>query len=168
MPLLSSREVLRLKIKSLPKAEIKVLAFLLRVSSKGSVEDLCTRILESTPDGGIVDQHIKLAFKKNIERRQKTLSDADLKNELMKVEAVKWGVVQGQLDQKIQMKYVRPTPIYAELLKHVEESLVDEVRNYVVRSWFNHWTTRTRSLFQFEIRLHFVFGNSDTPRSRKY
>jgi hypothetical protein len=103
MPLLSSREVICRKIKSLPKAEIRVLAFLLRVSSEGSVDALCTRILESTPDEKIIDQHIKLKYSEKIAKRKRDISsDEDLKSELMKVQAVKWGVVQGELDQKIQ------------------------------------------------------------------
>lgn len=143
MPLLSPSETLRGKIKSLPVPEIKKLAALLRISSKGNGEDVSTRIVESNPDGRLVDQYIRLKYAEVIEcRRRNVISDADLRIELMSIPLVKWGVVQGQLDQKIQAHYVRPTPRYAELLKRVEDSLVDEVRNYVIRSWFNHWTTR--------------------------
>src|SRR5882762_8612259 len=141
MPLLSSREALRLKIKSLKVPEIRILATLLQVSSKGNGEAVCTRILESNPDERVVDQYIRLKYAEGIENRQKVIiSDAELRSELMSVPSVKWGLVQGQLDQRIQRQYVRPTPKYAELLSRVEDSLVDEVRNYVIRSWFNHWT----------------------------
>src|SRR5204863_448084 len=139
MPLLSSSEVLRLKVKSLRLAEIRVLASLLRVSSKGSVEALCARIVASAPDERTINQYIKLEYSERLKKRRRNISDEDLKSELMKVQAFKWGVVQGQLDQKIQREYVRATPIYRELLTRVEDTLVGEVTNYVICTWFNHW-----------------------------
>jgi hypothetical protein len=36
---------------------------------------------------------------------------------------------------------VRKTARYGELLKRVEDTLVDEVTNYAIRAWFNYWTT---------------------------
>jgi len=59
----------------------------------------------------------------------------------MKIETFSWGVVQGQLDQKIQTEYVRRIVRYEDLLNNVKAKLHDEVTNYVICTWFNHWTT---------------------------
>jgi len=59
----------------------------------------------------------------------------------MKIETFSWGVVQGQLDQKIQTEYVRRIVRYEDLLNNVKAKLHDDVTNYVICTWFNHWTT---------------------------
>ncbi len=59
----------------------------------------------------------------------------------MKVKTFSWGVVQGQLDQKIQAEYVRRIVRYEDLLSSVKAKLHDDVTNYVICTWFNHWTT---------------------------
>ena len=59
----------------------------------------------------------------------------------MKVKTFSWGVVQGQLDQKIQSEYVRRIVRYEDLINSVKARLHDDVTNYVICTWFNHWTT---------------------------
>ncbi|OPX17466.1 hypothetical protein BXT86_06395, partial [candidate division WOR-3 bacterium 4484_100] len=48
---------------------------------------------------------------------------------------------QGQLDQKIQAEYVRRFVRYDDLLNNVKAKLHNDVSNYVICTWFNHWTT---------------------------
>lgn len=48
---------------------------------------------------------------------------------------------EGQLDQKIQTEYVRRFVRYDELLNNVKAKLHDDVTNYVICTWYNHWTT---------------------------
>lgn len=79
------------------------------------------------------------------------ISDEDLKEELMKVKTFSWGVVQGQLDQKIQAEYVRKIIRYEDLLNSVKAKLHSDVLNYVICSWFNHWTT---ALIEEHISAH--------------
>jgi len=74
-----------------------------------------------------------------------------LKKELMKVKTFSWGVVQGQLDQKIQAEYVRRFVRYEHLLNNVKATLHDDVTNYVICSWFNYWTT---VLLEEHISIH--------------
>jgi len=76
-----------------------------------------------------------------INPRRAIISDEDLKRELMKVKTFSWGVVQGQLDQKIQAEYVRKFVRYDDLLNNVKAKLHDDVTNYTICTWFNHWTT---------------------------
>jgi hypothetical protein len=59
----------------------------------------------------------------------------------MKVKSFSWGVVQGQLDQKIQTEYVRKFVRYDDLVGNVRGRLHDEVTSYVICTWYNHWTT---------------------------
>jgi len=59
----------------------------------------------------------------------------------MKVKSFSWGVIQGQLEQKIQAEYVRVFVRYDELLGRVKARLHEDVTNYVICTWFNHWTT---------------------------
>ena len=51
------------------------------------------------------------------------------------------GLEEGQLDQKIQAEYVRRFVRYDELLNNVKAKLHDDVTNYVICTWYNHWTT---------------------------
>lgn len=50
-------------------------------------------------------------------------------------------MVQGQLDQKIQSEYVRRFTRYNDLLESVKARLHEDITNYVICTWFNHWTT---------------------------
>ncbi len=59
----------------------------------------------------------------------------------MKVKEFKWGIVQGQLDQKIQNEYVRKFVRYNDLIESVKNKLHPDITNYVIATWFNHWTT---------------------------
>lgn len=51
------------------------------------------------------------------------------------------GCGQGQLDQKIQTEYVRRIVRYEDLLNNVKARLYDDITNYIICTWFNHWTT---------------------------
>jgi len=69
----------------------------------------------------------------------------------MKIETFSWGVVQGQLDQKIQAEYVRRIVRYEDLINRVKAKLHDDVTKYVICTWFNHWTT---VLIEEHISIH--------------
>ncbi len=69
----------------------------------------------------------------------------------MKVKTFSWGVVQGQLDQKIQAEYVRRIVRYEDLLNGVKARLHDDITKYVICTWFNHWTT---VLIEEHISMH--------------
>jgi len=69
------------------------------------------------------------------------ISDEDLIKELHKVRDFSWGVVQGQLDQKIQTEYVRKIVRYDDLIKNVKSKLHNDVTSYAICTWYNHWTT---------------------------
>jgi len=70
---------------------------------------------------------------------------------MRKVEEFSWGVMQGQLDQKIQAEYIRKFVRYNDLLNGVKSKLQDGVTKYVICTWFNHWTT---VLIEEHISMH--------------
>lgn len=141
MPLLSPKEVLNLKLNSIPKEQLKTLAFSLSLSGQGSAADIIKELITTNPDEEYVNQFIKNEYAKRVEKRRARISDEDLQHELKKVNEFSWGVVQGQLDQKIQSQYVRQIVTYDDLISSVAAELHDEITNYVICTWFNHWTT---------------------------
>lgn len=151
MPLLGQKEVLNLKLSCIPLPQLRILASDLCVSNKGKATDIIKEIWESQPDEQIVNEFIKKRYAEKIQERRENISDEDLKKELTKVEDFSWGVVQGQLDQKIQTEYVRRIVRYEDLLNNVKAKLHNDVTNYVVCTWFNHWTT---VLIEEHISIH--------------
>lgn len=141
MPLLSQKDVLNLKLNTIPAEQLKKLAKQFSLDDKGSATELIKRIFEIGPDEQIIDAFIKDGYSKKIQKRREIISDTDLKNELNKVNSFSWGVVQGQLDQKIQSQYVRKIVTYESLLDNIKAQLHDEVTSYAICTWFNHWTT---------------------------
>lgn len=141
MPLLSQKEVLNLKLSCIPLNLLKILALNLNITSVGSTSEIIERILERNPNEKVIDEFIKQKYSERVQMRRILISDEDLKKELLKVETFSWGVVQGQLDQKIQAEYVRKIVRYEDLLRSVEAKLHSDVTNYVICTWFNHWTT---------------------------
>ena len=144
MPLLSRKEVLNLKINSIDRNNLKLLAQSLEISVKNKtrtkiIEDIMS--ISSSIDIALIDNFIKSKYDEIIKNREKQISDNDLKLELSKVKTFSWGIVQGQLDQKIQTQYVRKYVHYNELINIVKSKLHSEITNYVICTWFNHWTT---------------------------
>lgn len=137
--LVSKRELINLKLNSLRVKELRELAESLGIDSKGKASDLIKRLID-VPEGKI-DNFIKLKYQEYVEVRRRIISDEKLKQELMKVKEFRWGVVQGQLDQKIQTEYVRRFVRYNDLIEGVKNKLHDEITHYVIATWFNHWTT---------------------------
>lgn len=146
MPLLSKKEVLNLKLSSIPlkSGYLKELALNLGIKEQGSKTDLIKEILKISSEENIeerIDIFIKQKYLERINQRRSIITDEELIQELNKVKTFSWGVVQGQLDQKIQTEYVRKFVRYDELLENVKNNLHKDVTNYVICTWFNHWTT---------------------------
>jgi len=121
--------------------QLRELALSLKISDAGNGAELIKRLLTHSISENVVDRFIKQKFTEIIRERRAVISDDDLKGELAKVKSFSWGVVQGQLDQKIQAEYVRRFVRYEDLLKNVKLRLHGDVTNYVICTWFNHWTT---------------------------
>ena len=137
--LVSKKELINLKLNSLRAQELRELAESLGIDSKGKASDLIKRLIDVPEEK--IDEFIKLKYQEYVEERRRIISDEELKQELMKVEEFRWGVVQGQLDQKIQTEYVRRFVRYNDLIEGVKSKLHDDITHYVIATWFNHWTT---------------------------
>lgn len=151
MPLLSPKEVLKLKLTCINVPLLRDLAQDLGVNNTGTGAEIIKRILRQGVSADIIDRFIKEMYSERTEERRAIISDEDLKKELTKVKDFSWGTVQGQLDQKIQSEYVRVFVRYDELLRNVEAQLHSDVTNYVICTWYNHWTT---VLIEEQISIH--------------
>jgi hypothetical protein len=141
VPLFSQKEVLNLKLSAIPAPMLQDLANQLGVSPTGTAAQIIKRILATGQDEETVNRFIKQMYLQRIAERRNLISDDDLKQELFKVKTFAWGIVQGQIDRKIQSEYVRRIVRYDDLVKSVRSKLHDDITNYVVCTWFNHWTT---------------------------
>ena len=151
MPLFSYKEVLNLKLSSIPVNELRELASNFGINKKGSKTEIVKRLMSYSLDVKQIEYFIKNSYIKRIEDRRLLISDEDLKKELTKVKNFSWGVIQGQLDQKIQTEYVRKIVKYEELINTVKGKLHNDITNYVICTWFNHWTT---VLIEEHISIH--------------
>jgi len=141
MPLLSAKEVKNLKLSSIPLGGLRIFAKMIGQDNRGSVTDIIKRLIDIADIDSKVDAFIKQQYALKIEERKAIISDDDLVQELHKVKEFSWGVVQGQLDQKIQAEYVRKIVRYDDLINNVKSKLHNDVTSYVICTWYNHWTT---------------------------
>ena len=141
MPLLSVKEVRNLKLSSIPLEKLKEFAVNLGQNNIGSAADIIKRLIDIQNIDSKIDTFIKQQYSLRIKERKSLISDEDLIKELHKVKDFSWGVVQGQLDQKIQAEYVRRIVRYDDLISNVKAKLHNDVTSYVICTWYNHWTT---------------------------
>ncbi|PIY88478.1 MAG: hypothetical protein COY73_03765 [Candidatus Nealsonbacteria bacterium CG_4_10_14_0_8_um_filter_37_14] len=139
MMLVSKKELTNLKLRSIKSDDLKQLAGTLGIDAKGAASNLIKKLI-NIPQNKI-DEFIKGKYQAQIKERQKLISDEALKQEVLKVKKFRWGVVQGQLDQKIQTEYVRRFVRYEDLINGVKSKLHDDITHYVIATWYNYWTT---------------------------
>ena len=133
-------EITKLKLNSIPVPDLKQLALSLGVVSHGKQNEIVARLVNK--DTTKIDSFIKEKYRVRVAKRQEQeISDEDLITELNKVASIDWGVVQGQLDSKIQREYVRKYAKFNPLMGGVKSRLHREITNYVIASWYNHWST---------------------------
>ena len=147
--LVSEKELANLKLKAVKADDLKELAASVGVESKGSAGDLIKKLIDLPQNK--IDAFIKTKYQLQVRERQKMISDNELIKEVQKVTDFNWGVVQGQLDQKIQAEYVRKFFRYQDLINGVKSKLHEDVTSYVIATWYNHWTT---VLIEDHIGLH--------------
>jgi hypothetical protein len=147
--LVSEKELTNLKLKAIKADDLKELAASVSVEPKGSAGDLIKKLIDLPQNK--IDSFIKTKYQSQVKERQKLISDSELVKEVQKVTDFNWGVVQGQLDQKIQAEYVRKFFRYQDLINGVKGKLHDDVTSYVIATWYNHWTT---VLIEDHIGLH--------------
>ena len=138
------------KLNTVPVPDLRELAGSFNLERSGRQGHIIDRLVDQ--DQARIDAFIKRKYREKVAaRRENLISDADLLAELSRVEGIDWGVVQGQLDGKIQRDYVRVCTRYDELLGRVRAQLHGEITNYAIASWYNHWST---VLIEDHISLH--------------
>lgn len=141
MPLFSPKEVRNLKLSSIPLEKLRGFAQAVGQDKRGRATDIIKRLIDISGIDSQIDEFVKQQYALRIKERRTVISDEDLIKELHKVEDFSWGVVQGQLDQKIQAEYVRKIVRYDDLIGNVQSKLHNDVTSYVICTWYNHWTT---------------------------
>jgi hypothetical protein len=141
MPLLSIKEVRNLKLSSIPLPKLREFAESLHQNNRGNATEIIKRLISLQNIDSKLYDFIKKQYNERIRERKDLISDEDLIRELHKVKDFSWGVVQGQLDQKIQAEYVRRIFRYDDLINRVKAKLHNDVTSYVICTWYNHWTT---------------------------
>lgn len=141
MPLLSSMEVLRLKLETLGLPYLRELCVRMGLNKRGNSSELIKRVLANAPDASTIDQFIKEKYLAIVKEREALITASELRAEVGKVKEFSWGIVQGLLDNKIQAQYVRSHVRYDDLIRDVRQQLHDDITSYVICTWYNHWTT---------------------------
>ncbi|HPK27043.1 MAG TPA: hypothetical protein PKZ40_04800 [Anaerolineaceae bacterium] len=76
------------------------------------------------------------------EREQRRSNEADLINQLYRVQEFNWGGLhQNSLEKTIVNNYVKRITDFETLCRCVENELLTSMRGYVICSWYNHWTS---------------------------
>jgi hypothetical protein len=76
------------------------------------------------------------------EREQRRANEAELVNQLYRVQEFNWGGLhQNSLEKTIVDNYVKKITDYEALCRCVENELLTSLRGYVICSWYNHWTS---------------------------
>jgi len=140
MPLLIEKEVLHLKLQTIPSTLLREIASSKNIN-QSSTPEVIKALIGSQISHIEIDEIIKANYQNIIKKRQALISDSQLLSELNLVSEFNWGVVQGQLDTKIQTNYVRKYAQYSKLIENVKSTLHNEVTSYVVCTWYNHWST---------------------------
>ncbi|MFU2158399.1 hypothetical protein [Caldisericum sp. AR60] len=84
MPLLSQKEVLNLKLSSIPLKQLKEFARNLGINGIDSATEIIKKVLEKGIKEDKVNKFIKQKYNERIEKRRKVISDDNLKKELKK------------------------------------------------------------------------------------
>jgi len=69
MPLLSRKEVLNLKLSSIPSSQLRIFASILGILDKGPVPKIIKKILEEPIDEKIIDEFIRQKYREKTQKR---------------------------------------------------------------------------------------------------
>jgi len=76
------------------------------------------------------------------EREVRRLAEADLVNQLYRVQEFNWGGLhQNSLEKTIVDNYIKKIKVYDGLCAAIDNELLTSLRGYVICSWYNHWTS---------------------------
>lgn len=108
------------------------------------VEDKAVEIFTKIDEGSIDDWNTALDdyFRKENDKQYKTLDVKTLESDLCCIQHFKWGGDQNNsLDKYFVSHYVKSIKSYHEIDEKLNNEALSVVRNYVLSSWYNHWSS---------------------------
>lgn len=131
-----------LKLRSISRADIlrqlaeRVNINIKNISGRQLFEHLfCQNIAEKA-----IDLFVREVYQH--EREERIGNEENLYTQLIRVTVFKWGgFYQNAVEQTIINNYVKKIRDYNQLLNCIENDLTPRLRNYVLCSWYNHWTS---------------------------
>ncbi len=95
----------------------------------------CQNILEQT-----IDDYIREIYQQ--ERNERIGNEDHLYTQLFRLHSFNWGgFYQNAVEQTIVNNYIKKIRDYNQLINSVDNDLAPRLRNYVLCSWYNHWTS---------------------------
>ena len=131
-----------LKLRSLSRTEH--LERLFHVAGIAKPDVGTKALFEAAFNAGITAEAIEACAREifRVEREQRRANEAELVNQLYRVQEFNWGGLhQNSLEKTIVDNYVKKITDYEALCRCVENELLTSMRGYVVCSWYNHWTS---------------------------
>jgi hypothetical protein len=131
-----------LKLRSLSRTEN--LERLFQVAGIAKPEGGTKALFEAAFNAGISAESIEACARQIflVEREQRLANEAELVNQLYRVQEFNWGGLhQNSLEKTIVDNYVKKITDYETLCRCVENELLTSLRGYVLCSWYNHWTS---------------------------
>lgn len=88
----------------------------------------------------IIDNYIEEIYQQ--ERNERISNEDNLYSQLFRLTVFNWGgFYQNAVEQTIVNNYVKKIQDYNQLIMLVENDLAPRLKNYVLCSWYNHWTS---------------------------
>lgn len=88
----------------------------------------------------IIDKFIREIFQQ--ERTERIGNEENLYSQLFRLSAFNWGgFYQNAVEQTIVNNYVKKIRDYNQLINSIENDLTPRLRNYILCSWYNHWSS---------------------------
>lgn len=95
----------------------------------------CQNILEQT-----IDDYIREIYMQ--ERNERVGNEDHLYTQLFRLHNFNWGgFYQNAVEQTIVNNYIKKIRDYNHLINSVDNDLAPRLKNYVLCSWYNHWTS---------------------------
>jgi len=102
--------------------------------------ELFEHIYNKQPSEKLLDQFIAKKYEEARAERKK--EEAQLSSELYKLQVFDWGgLYQNNLERMIVNNYIKNIKDFDFLVKKIEGEIHESMKNYVLSSWFNHWTS---------------------------
>lgn len=147
MAILSVRDVNFIKLKSLKKAHLIDFCTHFSIPVSKNIQEMIKDIFLAFDNDQLstlqINEYIKNLYS-SIRAREREKTGANhqsIVQELERVDAHIWGMVQGKADAYIQSNYVRKYFRFDDLVNAVRGSLLDAMEAYTLCTWYNHWST---------------------------